>query len=270
LTFFAVSAFIEARPVGGDIMTRQERSVSRGLYVLVLGAVVSVACVDLTRAETFNWSVSEPSGAPSSGVEVCELDTDNCDTTDPVGFASVTVASDQEVAFTFRKEGYGSVVRADVSDTFGPGDRGSRAGVRMYPDQQLKAIAEQLGASYPWEGGVVGLNTGGAGRLAGITFAPAGATVDAVGESFYYDVQSEQYRLDLDATTGPEEAHLLPLHSGGFTEVARGVHEFDLGGPAGNCPRPSWAWPGGAPNRVRVPVLDGHVTYASMICDGAP
>lgn len=240
---------------------------------------VAVACAEVTVTETAtlsftitevpsDWTVPEPSSIPIADVEVCELDTDNCDETDFAGLASVTVDWASEVAFTFRKEGYGSILRADVSDDSAGATR-APAAVRMYTDEQLEAIAEQVGASYPWVGGVVGLG----GTLPGtawdgVTVSPAGATVDAVGESFYYDVDSTQYRQELEATTGPKPYHLLPLHAGGFIEVAPGEHRFEFGGTAGNCPQPSVGWPGGAPNTVRTRVLAGHVTYVSMLCDG--
>jgi len=103
--------------------------------------------------------------------------------------------------------------------------------------------------------------------FAGVTFTPMGPTSDAVGERFYYDVATEQYSLDLEATTGAPSANLLPLAEGGFTEVAPGEQQFEFGGTIGDCSLVSWGWPGDTPNTIRVPVRDGYITYGSMVCD---
>jgi hypothetical protein len=116
---------------------------------------------------------------------------------------------------------------------------------------------------------MVSLNLSGTPQgVAGVTFTPMGPTGDAVGEPFYYDAATEQYSLDLEATTGAPTAVLLPLAEGGFTEVTSGEQQFEFGGTAGDCSRPSWGWPvDGAPNTIRVPVREGFITYGSMICD---
>jgi len=209
------------------------------------------------------------------GVAVCEADADpeNCATSSENGVAALNVPSNQEVTITMQKAGYGPYVVGDVSDeTWGPSGGTGTWPVPwvMYTDAQLEELAALLQTEYPWNGGMVGLL-----RLsiphvpqAGVTFAPVGSTIDAVGESFYYDSATEKYSLDLEATTAVEEAWLLGLAEGGYTEVTPGEQQFEFGGTAGDCSRPSWGWPvDDAPNRIRVPVLDGYATYGSMICD---
>ncbi|MBW2212422.1 MAG: hypothetical protein JRG67_15545 [Deltaproteobacteria bacterium] len=205
---------------------------------------------------------------PLEGARFCEVSTDNCVTTNSSGLATLDVAANQEVTITIEKEGYGPYVTGDVTDeTFGPegGSGPWPAQWRMYADAELEVMAGHLQADYPWTGGIVGLLRWPSPNP-GVTFMPVGSTIDAVGESFYFDAETMQYSLDLEATTRAHFLYLYPLAEGGFTEVTPGEHQFELGGTAGNC-RASWGWPGDAPNRMRVPVLEGYATYGSMTCD---
>jgi hypothetical protein len=205
----------------------------------------------------------KPDGAPPlEGVQVCEADADpeNCAMSDELGVATLDVPADQEITFTIEKEGYGKWVMADVSDE----NAERNAGRRMYTDAQLEAVAGQLNTEYPWTGGIVGLVINPS-EVEGLTFAPVGSTVGAVGESFYYDSATDEYSLDLEAGTAVAVDWLLPLGAGGFTQVTPGVQQFEFGGTAGNC-QASWAWPGDTPNTIRVPVREGYRTYGSMIC----
>lgn len=196
------------------------------------------------------------------GVQLCEADADpeNCAMSDEFGAATLDVPADQEIMFTIEKEGYGKWVMADVSDE----NTESIAGRRMYTDAQLEAVAGQLNTEYPWTGGIVGLVINPS-EVEGLTVAPVGSTVGAVGESFYYDSATVEYSLDLEAGTAVVLDWLLPLGAGGFTQVTPGVQQFEFGGTAGNC-QASWAWPGDTPNTIRVPVREGYRTYGSMIC----
>ncbi len=199
--------------------------------------------------------------APLDGVEVCEAGTDNCALSTAFGTAVLKVTADHEIAITMEKEGYGSWVTGDVSDDTAE----LTASRRMYTHAQLEAIADDLQTKYPWAGGVVGLVRY-PGPQTGVTFAPVGSTSEAVGDSFYFDAVAGQYSLDLEATTSLGESWLTPLGDGGFTEVTPGEQQFEFGGMAGNC-RVSWGWPGDAPNTIRVPVLEGYRTYASVVCE---
>lgn len=198
------------------------------------------------------------------GVEVCEADTENCATSDAVGQLSIDVPANQAVVFTMEKEGYGSVIHGDVSDEdYGPAGGGATPTI-MYSDAELTAVAEQLETTYPWKKGVVALARY-PDENPGVTFTPVGYTADAVGGRFYYDQVSNEYSLELDATTEKRQSYLLPLAEGGFLEVTPGTQQFEFGGTAGDC-TPSWGWTGDAPNRIRVPVRSGYVTYGSMKC----
>jgi hypothetical protein len=136
----------------------------------------------------------------------------------------------------------------------------------MYRHEQLAAIAEQLEIPYPWEGGMVALIRWPRPHP-GVTFMPVGPTVDLVGEGFYYDAASGQYSLAEEATTYAFLLSEYPLAEGGFTAVTPGVHQFEFGGEAGDCLHASWAWPGDAPNRIRIPVVAGYTTYGSIRCE---
>jgi hypothetical protein len=245
------------------------RSGLHWVWVLAMGVVALVGCQEVVQSTTYSFEISESlpdlSTAPSEGVEICQADTDKCDPTDANGLAELDVPSNQEVAFTLKKEGYGSYIIGDVTD--GPVGGMTR---RMYPHDQLEAIAEQLQTPYPREGGTVGLAVAGLPDFAGVTFIPVGSTSGAVGEPFYYDADSEprQYSLDLEATTGVSGASLLPLAEGGFTEVAQGEQQFEFGGTVGDCSDVSLGWRGDTPNRIRVPVREGYITYGSMVCPG--
>ncbi|MGB5314357.1 MAG: hypothetical protein WBN38_19955 [Polyangiales bacterium] len=210
-----------------------------------------------------------PTMLPLAGVRVCQLDTDNCTTSDAEGIVKLDVPrTNEETAFTMEKDGYGSWVYPNVTDEeFHEGHVGPDPTIfPMYTDEHLATIAEQLGTPYPWRGGMVALIRW-VSPHPGVKFIPVGPTVDQVGESFYWDASTGQYSVDATAT--PQFLYLTeyPLAEGGFAEVTPGVQQFEFAGTAGVCTHASWAWPGDAPNRIRVPVLDGYITYGSMRCD---
>jgi hypothetical protein len=140
----------------------------------------------------------------------------------------------------------------DVTDeTFG--DEG-RPGYPMYPDQQIADFAEANMIPYPLTGGVTSHHMNPL-RTAGVTYD----LVDATGLEYYLDDDAERtLRFDLTATTSDG--------FGGSWEVPPGDHQVEFGGVATNC-AVALAWPGDAPNRVKVPVKVGFFTLASMNCD---
>lgn len=218
------------------------------------------------------WTVgpgdTPPTMLPLTGVRVCQLDTDNCANSDAEGIVKLDVPrTNEETAFTMEKEGYGSWVYPNVTDEeFHEGHEEPNPTIfPMYTDEHLAIIAEQLRTPYPWRGGMVALIRW-VSPHPGVTFIPVGPTVDQVGASFYWDASTGQYSLDATAT--PQFLYLseYPLAEGGFTEVTPGVHQFEFAGTAGDCTHASWAWPGDGPNRIRIPVLEGHITYGSMRC----
>jgi hypothetical protein len=240
------------------------------MVVSLLATALVAACVDVEERRTYTFDVTESDGRLSVGVEICELgNPTNCTETNSLSRATINVPTNREVAFTLKKSGYGPMLIPDVSDEgFGGSASGSGIGTfRLYSDEELEAIASSLGVQYPWEGGVVAL------RVAkqpttfpGVIFRAFGSTVDAVGESFYYD--GEEYRRDLDETTEVSSGWLLPLAEGGFTEVSPGDHQFEFAGTGAGCSVPSWGWHvQDQPNVVRLPVRAGYTTYASMACE---
>ncbi|MCZ6805780.1 MAG: hypothetical protein O7F08_02410 [Deltaproteobacteria bacterium] len=249
------------------------RSVLHWVCVFALGAVPLVGCqevVELTTipffiVESDSESLPDVTAPPSEGVQICQLDTDNCVTTDEMGEADLVVPSNQEVAYTFEKEGFGSRLSGDVTD---PTFAGGSFTWILYANERLEAIAAQLGTPYPLEGSIVALvsfvGTRGDEGPAGATFTPV--TSGTVGEAFYFDSATGQYSLDLEATTATTSTARLPLAQGGFTEVAPGEQQFEFGGTRSNCVA-SWAWPGDAPNTIRIPVRDGFISYGSIVCD---
>jgi len=207
---------------------------------------------------------------PIEGAMVCQVGVNNCVTTNGLGIATISFPKDQEIAFTVEKEGYGPWVFGNVTDEYFPEpatlDGRDTTSVPMYSHEQLAAIAEQLQTPYPWKGGIVGL-TRWFSPHPGVKFLPVGPTAEAVGEAFYFDASTQQYSLDLEATTAFFGLADAPLAEGGFTEVTPGVQQFEFVGTAGDCAHASWGWPGDAPNRIRVPVLEGYATYGSVRCD---
>jgi hypothetical protein len=215
----------------------------------------------------FAFNPDEPSEDDRlEGVMICELgNRDNCVVTDSDGLAVLELPACQEVGFTSEKEGYRSWVNANVTDD----TLVNQGGVPMHTHEQTAAIADQLQTPYPWEGGAVALIT----NLipGGLTFAPVGSSVGEVGELSYFDVGTGKYDPDLEATEALLGIYNFPLGSGGFVGITPGVHEFEFGGGAGGCTGVSWGWPvEGAPNRIRLPILEGFTTYGSMFCNGSP
>ena len=206
---------------------------------------------------------------PIEGAMVCQVGVNNCVTSNKLGIATIYFPKNQEIAFTVEKEGYGPWVFGNVTDEYFPDPvklDGGDATAPMYTHEQLAAIAERLQTPYPWKGGIVGLLRW-LNPNQGVKFLPVGPTAEAVGRAFYFDASTQQYSLDLEATTSFFGLQDAPLAEGGFTEVVPGVQQFEFVGTAGDCPHASWGWPGDAPNRLRVPVLEGYITYGSVRCD---
>lgn len=201
---------------------------------------------------------------PLPGALVCEFETDNCVHSDADGVAVITLPANEEVAFTVELEGYGSWLFANVTDEHFP----SKGSAEMATHEQLKTFAAQIDTPYPWTTGVVGLQHWPS--RAGVRFIPIGPTVDAVGDVFYFDAATREYSLEQESTSFWIYQPYYPLASGGFTDVAPGVHQFELAGETAACHLALWAWPGDAPNRIRIPVLEGYTTYGSMRCDDPP
>jgi hypothetical protein len=172
-------------------------------------------------------------------------------TTDSDGKATLDLPPDQPVMWTLQKEGWGSILVADVTDeTFV-----SITGARMLSDEWLLDAYDRMDSPYPFEGtGSIVVWTDR--PLAGATFG----LVDAAGERYYGD-EAQWPSLDLGATTF--------RGWGGFIEVGPAEEvEFEIGGTADRCLL-TWGWPSEAANTIRVPVQEGYSTHASVTCQPA-
>jgi hypothetical protein len=140
----------------------------------------------------------------------------------------------------------------DVTDeTF---QREGLPGYPMFPDQQIADFADANAIPYPLTGGLMSLHMNPR-RTAGVTYD----LIDETALPYYMDDDvARTMRFDLTGTTSDG--------FGGFWEVTRDDHQVEFGGTATNC-TVALAWPGNAPNRVKVPVRVGHITLASMNCD---
>lgn len=209
---------------------------------------------------------------PLEGVNICVEygDSKNCFMTGANGEAVVDFPANQAFTWTMEKDNYGSSIGGAGENAFGSDWRPSGPlTFPMYPDAQLEAIAAgqlQLDPANPWVGGIVGLVPNAGVGLPGVTFEPVGSTIGQVGQEFYFDDENDEYSLVLGATTAT--LVLQPFGMGGFTEVAPGVQQFEIGGAVGECYGPSFGWSGDTANSIRVPVRDGFRTYGSMNCDG--
>lgn len=240
-------------------MTSFAFSCSRWAGVVAWLALPIVACTQVTEGE------SEPVqlaltvrdlglGGVLEGVQVCGADRTKCVTTDGNGEATLELPLDQEVTWTLEKEGWGSILVADVTDeTFVPA-----TGALMPSDQWLSEAYKRMEDSpYPFEG---------TGSIVVWTDSPPfeGATfgiVEAGGEPrLYYGTEAQWPSLELVATTS--------RGWGGFIEVGPGDVEFEIGGRAERCVL-TWGWPGDTGNTIRVPVQEGYSTHASVTCQSA-
>jgi hypothetical protein len=206
-----------------------------------MGGAEPVVSVYVTEAIGFDGP-----RPPFEGVELCETDTTNCATTDAEGLAQITVPAFQEVTYTVSKEGFAPYLLADVTDetlrtTFWP----------MFSDELWEDFSDALMTPYPWTGGGMFLQVHP--NIEGVTFL----LVNETAKQYYNEVGG--WSLDLTSTTSSGQ--------GGFVEVPPGEYQVEFGGTATNC-TPEIAWPGDAPNRIRVQVRAGHFGYGSMACDG--
>lgn len=193
---------------------------------------------------------------PLEGVRVCQMDTDNCVTSNEAGRVQLDLPANQETGYTAEKVGYGSFLTTFVTDETFPGSSSEP----MHTHEQLEVIAGQLGVPYPWMTGVIGSFA--TPEVAGTTVALVGAT----GTPFYLDATG-QYTSELDASVGGSWwPH--PLGTAGFAGIPEGEQVVEFGGGAADCGPSRWGWPSDAPNRVRTPIRVGYMSSAAVSCDG--
>ena len=181
---------------------------------------------------------------PMVDAEVCETDTENCVMTGEDGMAMINLPDNAEVSYTITKEGYGSYLVSDVTDSR------IEHWFRMYNDEEVERLAGLMGTTYPLDGGII--------LLRGYSDDP-GVMFDLVGGSSnqFYFLTGDTPSTEIDSTTADGR--------GGFTDLADGVYEVDFVGAPVEC-RDFSSWPSEVANRVRVPVKDGYISYSSMSC----
>jgi len=232
------------------------RAVLPPLCVFALGVVLLVGCQEVVHTVALTVTVVEaPSfediveGPPLAGVELCEADTANCETTDSVGFASIRLPANRAVSYTLSKDGYVPYLIGDVTDeTF----TGATSGPwPMARDESAEDFSGLNMIPYPWQGGRVVLRT---------FPAAEGVTFDLVGQraTAYYATEDGVPTLGLTATTSDGQ--------GGFFQVTAGEYQFEFGGAATGCV-PGLARPGDSATRIDVSVRVGYFNFGSMNCD---
>jgi len=186
-------------------------------------------------------------GPALEGVEVCETDTTHCVVTNANGGATLWLLVGKEISYTLKKEGYASMLHADVI----PPD-GVTARIGLSTHQSWADAYERVMSPYPMVGtGAIGFFIRPSG-FAGATFD----LVEATGKGFY---------VDEEGNWNPDLTETASNGVGGFLEVARGEFQIEVGGTAQGCV-PDWGWPSDTKNSVRFPVQAGYVTVARVTC----
>jgi hypothetical protein len=209
---------------------------------------------------TFSFEITGFSGqvgylGPLEGVEVCQLDTNNCVITGADGKGTVDLPIGEEVAYTTVKEGYASYLHAGVVP---PVPLQVKFG--MADDTRMSYLHDLVMSPYPMEGTgeviffEVDLD-GPPGPFPGATLELIGST----GKAYYYNEDGD-WDPDLTATTSNS---LVPW--GGFTEVTPGEVEVTWGGTAEDCILFK-GWPSDKENTMRIPVMEGFTTVAEVTC----
>lgn len=189
----------------------------------------------------------EPEGLTGAlaGVEVCELDTDNCVTTDEGGNAVIEVPAEQDVALTYVKEGYAKYVNMYVVPAGGLGEPSA-----MATDQRFEDMHQLVGSPYPMEGtGTIFMDI--SNGYEGATLALVGGVT---GKAWYRDEE-----LDWD----PSLTASTSGGGGGFSEVSPGVVQVDIGNGSCTIAR---GWAGDADDRVKILVKEGFMSRTHLNC----
>jgi len=117
-----------------------------------------------------------------------------------------------------------------------------------------------MGSPYPMEGtGMIFVDVE---SSAMGTAAVVGATLELIGAT------GKRYYRDMDANFDPDLTATTALGGGGFLEVSPGTYVVEIGGTAENCVIRK-GWPGATDNTVKLPVLEGYMSRATVDCDEA-
>ena len=228
---------------------------SRGLLIValflypVLGCDSGSSSVGTLTVIVDGWNAEADARVSLEGVELCEAGTPNCATTNADGVGSIDLPIDEEITYTLVKEGYASYLFADIVPA-----SGFQLEFLMLTDELLASQYERLMSSYPPEGeGEIAIELHP--TFAGVTF-----DLETSGKGYYVD-ETEAWSSDLTETSSEGR--------GGFLEVEPGSFQIELGGTAEGCAA-GLAWPGNVENSIRVPVLEGHRTFATANCSTTP
>ncbi len=223
----------------------------RRLLVLAL-SVFSVLGCDSSAASTApltvivaGWDADAEARVTLEGAQICQTGAVSCAVTNEDGAATLNLPVDEEISYTLVKEGYASYLFADIVPT-----GGHELEFLMLTDELLASQYERLMSSYPTETeGEIAVELHPA-------FAGATLALNTDGMAYYVD-ETQAWSSDLTETSSEGR--------GGFVEVEPGTFQIELGGTAESCAA-GLAWPGTVENSIRVPVLEGHRTFATANC----
>ena len=231
------------------------------LVAQVLSVLLIVGCSEVgggseTAPVTFSvawYPTPGESPAPLGGVQICQTNTANCETTDPSGAATLYLPTGgAEFSYTVQKNGYASYL---IGDT-GLNPNGFNEMIVMVTDREMAEQHQRVMSAYPMRGtGTV---------LLELQLPLPGATFDlieATGVPFYLDEEGN-WSGDLAATT--------TWGWGGFTEVSPGQFQINVGGIADCFLRGGTGWFGDIESSVRFPVQEGYTTLATIRCLAPP
>jgi hypothetical protein len=188
--------------------------------------------------------------APLEGALLCQIGTDNCARSDPLGVVSIELPIG-ETAATLTIDRYLSylfpLVMAEAQK------RSTPFGIES--DELAAQQYDHVGSPYPMESqGAVALRANPI-TVEGATFE----LLDAPG--------AKQFYLDEEGWWDPDgEGTTVPHGWGGFTEVnpSDELHA-EVGGTVSGC-TVATGWPGDSGNTVRFPVREGFVTWVRWNC----
>lgn len=245
----------------GEIDVIEQHDASIGPHVVV--GTINLFEVGMGDPMAPGGMPAEPTGLP--GVEVCELDTDNCVLTNSLGNYNLEVIPDPRGSVITRLDGYYPVI---VPASIGADDIGWQTS-NLLPDALMELFASALMTPWPNEEqgiAVVILTEQVTDEETGVTLSVTreGATIELVkGEAGprYYGNEMAIPMRELEATTTAGWGGFLefpPSEPGDF-EIEYSVRENQ------QC-SPVFAFPGSKPNTVTGPVRAGSFTYFTVNC----
>lgn len=229
--------------------------------LVLLGTCVVAACGDddpgtVTITGTVVSFTGDPDeDGPLAVVQVCQLATPNCMTTNADGQFTLEVPAMSEVGLTLVLPDFVDTLVADVTDE----GINTVPTITMPSNEYMEEFAISLMTDFPIRTGLSFIRTS-TGAVDSMSIAGATYTLfNGTGTPYYLDDEN----VPSSSLTETQESGI-----GGFFEMAESgkTVEVELGGAASNC-RPGAAWPGSDEGRIQFPILDGFVTQATVVCD---